>query len=54
MGRKPSENSMHKRIMIRMGYKLYDQLNRYSKKNDGSMPSVSARKAIEKMLKENE
>ena len=39
-------------LSVRMDRKLYAQLMRYAAKNDGSMASKSARKAIEMFLRE--
>ena len=39
-------------IIVRMDGKLYRQLTEYSKRNDNSIVSLTARKAIEKFLNE--
>jgi len=39
-------------LHIRLDKKLYQQLKRYAKKNDESLVSVSARKAIKKFINE--
>lgn len=49
---KPMTNKEYM-ISVRMDRKLYAQLMRYASKNDNSMVSRSARKAIEMFLQEN-
>ena len=44
--------TQNNRIMIRMDDKLYEQLKKYADRNDESVVSVSARKAIRLFIEE--
>ena len=53
MSRPKILNPMNERVLVRMDRHLRIQLEAYAKKNDNSLISVSARKAITKFLLEN-